>query len=46
MYKEDFDKLDIEQVNRVLEDAQVNSLRKGIILLNTLIFLILGTFFK
>lgn len=36
MYKEDFDKLDIEQVNRVLEDAQVNSLRKGIILLNTL----------
>lgn len=36
MYKEDFDKLDIDQVNKVLEDAQVNSLRREIILLNTL----------
>lgn len=36
MYKEDFDKLDIDQVNKILEDAQENSLCKKIILLNTL----------
>lgn len=36
MYKEDFDKLDIDQVNKKLEDAQGNSAYKGIILLNTL----------